>query len=162
MIIDTKRTILRQNLSNFIATIVFVLLMVLLLFIPFSDNLISGLDNKLLAIFMGISYVIYAFYKSFRNFNYIYFNDESDKIVLRYFSPNIFTSKKNSIEIPKREFAGYELQSFFLRYREKIILHRRMPKGIARYPAVSITALSMTERHEMLLSLEKLKKQKGL
>jgi hypothetical protein len=159
MILDIKKTILRQNLSNFIATIVFILAIVLLLFIPFSKDFIKGLDNNLLAIFMGMAYVIHAFYKSFRNYNYIYFNDESDKLVLRYFSPSLFTSKKNSIEIPKKEFAGYTIQSFFMGYREKITLQRRTAKGIASYPAVSITALSIIERHDLLIALEKVKQQ---
>jgi hypothetical protein len=159
MIIDIKRTILRQNLSTFIATIIFILLIVVLLFIPFSKDLIKGVDNNLLAVFMGTAYVFHAFYRSFRNYNYIYFNDESDKIVLRYFSPNLFTSKKNSIEIPKREFAGYMIQAFFMGYREKIILQRRTAKGIASYPAVSITALSMEERHDLLICLERIKQE---
>jgi hypothetical protein len=159
MIIDIKKTILRQNLSTFISTIIFILLIVVLLFIPFSKDIIKGVDNNLLAVFMGSAYVINAFYRSFRNFNYIYFNDESDKIVLRYFSPNLFTSKKNSIEIPKREFEGYTIQAFFLGYREKIILQRRTGKGIASYPAVSITALSVNERHDLLIALEKIKQQ---
>jgi hypothetical protein len=159
MILDIKKTILRQNLASFISTIVFVLLIVLLLFIPFSKDLIRGVDNNLLAVFMGSAYVIYAFYKSFRNYNYIYFNDESDKIVMRYFSSNLFTSRKNSIEIPKKEFAGYQIQAFFLGYRETIILQRRTSKGIASYPAVSITALSINERHDLLIALEKVKQQ---
>jgi hypothetical protein len=159
MIIDIKKTILRQNISSFIATVIFILLIVVLLFIPFSRDLIRGLDNNLLAVFMGTAYVIYAFYKSFRNYNYIYFNDESDKIVLRYFSPNLFTSKKNSIEIPKKEFAGYMIQQFFMQYREKIILQRRTSKGIASYPAVSITALSQQERNDLLIALEKVKRE---
>jgi hypothetical protein len=159
MIIDIKKTILRQNLGNFIATIIFILLIVVLLFIPFSKDLIKGVDNNLLAIFMGIAYVINALYKTFRNYNYIYFSDESDKIVLRYFSPNLFTSKKNSIEIPKKEFAGYTIQSSYMGYRENIILQRRTTKGIASYSAVSITALSINERHDLLITLEKIKQQ---
>jgi uncharacterized membrane protein YbhN (UPF0104 family) len=161
MIIDIKRTILRQNVSSFIATIVFILVIVLLLFVPFSNNLIKGLDNNQLAVTMIIVYIVYALFRSLRQFNYIYFNDESDKIVLRYFSPSLFTSKKNSIEIPRKEFAGYTLQSFFMGYREKLILQRRTPKGIASYPPVSITALSYKEKHDLLLSLEKLKQKKG-
>jgi hypothetical protein len=39
-----------------------------------------------------------------------------------------------------------------MRYRERLILLRRTNKGIARYPAVSITALSADERYALLLS----------
>jgi hypothetical protein len=159
MIIDIKRTIIRKNLGKLIALIVLVLVICGLLFIPFSKDLIRSLDNNLLAIFIAIAYVIYAFYESFRNYNYIYFSDESDKIVLRYFSPNIFTSKKNSIELPKKDFAGYKLDSIFMKYRETITLFRRTGKGLVKYPPVSITALSPEERYSMLFTLNKLKKE---
>jgi hypothetical protein len=157
MILDIKRTILRKNLATFLTTLIMLVAIVVLLFVPFDSSLIKGLSNTLPAAFVAVAYVIHAFYNTFRNYNYIYFTDESDKLVLRYFSPNIFTTKKNSIEIPKREFAGYELQSFFMRYREKLILLRRTGKGVARYPAVSITALSTDERYALLFTLTQLK-----
>ncbi|HJZ40148.1 MAG TPA: hypothetical protein VJ203_07265 [Bacteroidales bacterium] len=157
MILDIKRTILRKNLANLITTMVMLIAVVVLLFVPFHSDLIKGLSNNLLAMFFAVAYVINAFYNTFRNYNYIYFSDESDKLVLRYFSPNIFTSRKNSIEIPKKEFAGFELKSVFMRYREKLILHRRTGKGIAKYPEVSITALSADERYSLLFTLNQLK-----
>lgn len=159
MIIDIKRTILRKSLSKFIVLILLAILLCVLLFIPFQSDFIRGVDNSLLAIFFAVAYVIYAVYEAFRNYNYLYFSDESDKLVLRFFAPNFFTSKKNSIEIPKREFSGYTINSFFMGYREKIILTRRTPGGSASYPPVSITALSHEEKHDLLIALEKLKQQ---
>ena len=157
MIIDIKRTILRKSLSKFIVLIVLAILLCVLLFIPFQNDFIKNVDNSLLAVFIAVAYVIYVVYESFRNYNYLYFSDESDKLVLRFFAPNFFTSKKNSIEIPKREFSGYTIQSFFMGYREMIILMRRTSKGVASYPPVSITALNSNERHSLLITLEKLK-----
>jgi len=157
MIIDIKRTILRKSLSKFIVLIVLAILLCVLLFIPFQNDFIKGVNNSLLALFIAAAYVIYVVYESFRNYNYLYFSDESDKLVLRFFAPNFFTSKKNSIEIPKREFSGYTIQSFFMGYREKIILMRRTSSGIASYPPVSITALNNIEKHDLLITLEKLK-----
>jgi hypothetical protein len=159
MLLDIKKTIIRINLSNFIVTVVILIAIIILLFVPFKNDLIKGIDNNLLAIFVATAYVINVLYKNLRNYNYIYFSDESDKLILRYFSPNIFTSKKNSIEFQKKEFAGYELHSFFMRYREKLILLRRTGKGIARYPAVSITALNSDERHSLLVTLNQLKQK---
>jgi hypothetical protein len=158
MIIDLKKTILKKNLGRFISLILLGLFICGLLFIDFRRDLINGLSNSLLAIFCAIAYIMYAFYESFRNYNYIYFNDESDKIVLRYFSPNMFTSKKNSIEIPKKDFAGYSLHSFFMRYRETVTLFRNSGKGVAKYPPVSITALSNEERYALLFTLNQLNK----
>lgn len=159
MIIDIKRTILRKSLSKFIVLIILAISLCVLLFIPFQNNFIKNVDNSLLALFIAAAYFIYVVYESFRNYNYLYFNDESDKLVLRFFAPNFFTSKKNSIEIPKREFSGYTIQSFFMGYREKITLMRRTSSGVASYPPVSITALNNNEKNSLLLTLEKLKQQ---
>jgi uncharacterized membrane protein YbhN (UPF0104 family) len=159
MIIDIEKTIILKTKGKFIALIILVIVICGLLFIPFRRDLISGVDNYLLAIFVAAAYIIYAFYETFRNYNYIYFSDESDKIVLRYFSPAMFTSKKNSIEIPRKEFAGYKLTSFFMRYRENIILFRKSKKGIAKYPPVSITALSNEERYRLLFALNAVKQE---
>ena len=158
MIIDIKKTILKKNLGKLFALLFLVLVICLLLFLPVND-LFKGIKNSLLAIFFAFAYVIYAFYESFRNYNYIYFSDESDKIILRYFAPTYFTSKKNSIEIPKKEFAGYTLKSFFMRYRESIILLKRSGKGLAKYPPVSITALSPEERTTLLMTLNRIKRE---
>lgn len=158
MIIDIKKTIYRKNLGKLFALLFLVLVICLLLFLPVYD-LFKGIKNSMLAIFFAIAYVIYAFYESFRNYNYIYFSDESDKIVLRYFAPTYFTSKKNSIEIPKKEFAGYTLKSFFMRYRESITLIKRSGKGLAKYPPVSITALSPEERDSLLITLNRIKRE---
>jgi len=161
MILDISRTIIRKNLVNFISTLVFIILIILLLFVPIY-NIIKGVNNSLLAIFVATAYIIHAVYNTFRNYNYIYFNNETDKLILRYFSPKLFTSKKNSIEIPKNEFSGYKLHSFFMRYREKLILYHATKKGMASYPPVSITALSNAERHALLRSLDELdRKNKG-
>jgi hypothetical protein len=160
MIIDIDKTIIRRTKGKFIALLILVVVICVLLFVPFRRDLFNGLSNNLLAIFFAVSYMIFALYETFRNYFYIYYNDESDKIVLRYFSPALFTSKKNSIEIFKKDFAGYELKSFFMRYRENLILMKNTSKGIAKYPAVSITALSNEERYSLLSSLNALKKKK--
>ncbi len=153
MIIDIEKTIILKTKGKFIALIALVVVICVLLFIPFRKDFIKGMDNSLLGIFFAAAYFLYALYESFRNYQYIYYNDESDKIVLRYFSPTMFTSKKNSIEIPKKEFAGYKLNTFFMRYRESIILFRKSGKGVAKYPQVSITALKPSERESLLRSL---------
>ena len=103
---------MRKNLGKLFALLFLVLVICLLLFLPVYD-LFKGIKNSMLAIFFAIAYVIYAFYESFRNYNYIYFSDESDKIVLRYFAPTYFTSRKNSIEIPKKRICRIYAEIIF-------------------------------------------------
>ncbi len=156
MIIDIEKTIILKTKGKFVALVLLVVVICALLFIPFRINFIKGLDNTLLALFFAGAYVIYAFYESFRNYNYIYYNDDSDRLILRFFSTGVFTKTKNSIEIPKKEFNGYKLNSFLMGYRESIILFRKTSKGVAKYPAVSITALNGNQRNALLTSLNKL------
>lgn len=157
MIIDIEKTIILKTKGKFIALVLLVIVICALLFIPFRIDLIKGLDNTVLAIFFAGAYVLYAFYESFRNYNYIYFNDDTDRIILRYFSTGVFTKSKNSIEIPKKEFNGYKLNSFLMRYRESITLFRKTSRGVAKYPSVSITALNAHQRDAMLNALNRLR-----
>ena len=62
MIIDISRTIIRKNLANFITTVLFIILIILLLFVPL-NNVIKGISNNLLAIFVAMAYIIYAVYR---------------------------------------------------------------------------------------------------
>jgi len=156
MIIDIEKTIIQKTKGKFIALIVLIVVICGLLFIPFRNDLIRGLDNNLLAVFFAVAYLIYSLYESFRNYNYIFFSDESDRLVLRYFSTAMFVKTKNSIEIPRKEFAGYKLNSFLLKYRESIVLFRKTVKGVAKYPSVSITGLNSEQRSSLLVSLDKL------
>lgn len=156
MIIDISRTIIRKNLASLISAIVVTIMVVVLLIAPM-DDFLDDVPNSLIAVFLALAYVIYVLYNAFRNYNYIYYNDETDKLILRYFSPGVFSEKKNSIEFPKSEFADFKLISFFMGYREKLVLYRNTRKGLASYPPVSLTALSYIERAMLLRSLAELK-----
>jgi hypothetical protein len=161
MTIDIEKTIVVKTKGKFFALIILVLAICFLLFFPLNNDLIPGVSNSILAIIVASCYIIYSVYESFRNYNYIYFNDDSDKIVLRYFTHAFFTTKKNAIEIPKKDFAGYKVNSVFMKYRESIVLYRSSGKGVAKYPPVSITALNNAQRFDMLKSLNDLWKKNG-
>jgi hypothetical protein len=157
MEIDIQRTILKKNLRAFIIAIIFVVFITLLLITYIYEDQLFGLTKYHLAILFASVYVIYMLFNTLRQFHYIYFSDAGERIVLRYFPMGAFTYKKNAIEIGKNEFIGYEITKQLFGFREKLILKARTGKGVAKYPAVSITALNKKEKESLIQALDRLK-----
>jgi len=157
MVIDIQRTILRKNLRAFIMAIVFVLVILLLLLTYIYEDQLFGLTNYHLAIIIAGSYVVYMLFNTLRRYYYVYFSDDNDKIIMRYFPTTMFTHKKNSIEIAKRDFAGYEKEKWLFGFRERITLMVHTPRGTAKYPSVSLSALTRKEKEILYKVLDMLK-----
>ncbi|MBN2275463.1 MAG: hypothetical protein JXR41_07720 [Bacteroidales bacterium] len=158
MIIDIQRTILRKNLRAFILAIVFILIILLLLLTYLYEDQLFGLSNYHIAIIIAGIYVLYMLFNTLRQYYYVYFSDDNDKIILRYFPTSFFTHKKNAIEIPKKDFIGYEKKRWLFGFRENIILMVQTPRGIAKYPSVSLTALNKKEKESLYRALDRLKR----
>jgi len=86
---------------------------------------------------------------------YVSYNDQGDTLVIRYYPNSIFTSRKNSIEIPKQQFVKYELKPFFLKSQQYMILHQNFRGKVVAYPRISLSALDKQDLEKMLLSLDK-------
>ena len=69
-------------------------------------------DTTWTLILVGI-YLVIAFMPMVLNYQYIYFSDEGENIVFRYFTAGIVGGKKNSVEINKRSFSGYKIETRF-------------------------------------------------
>ncbi len=159
MTIDIRRTVIKKKLRSFFTTIIVILVIVLILFTNVYNEELLNVDKVLLTLIIAGLYILAILFNVIRDFNYIYYNDEGDKIVFRYFSLSVFTQKKNSIEIPKRSFAGYKLEKSFIGLKEKLILLQQHQNRIARYPAVSITALDSRQKKNIINSLNKFSKR---
>jgi hypothetical protein len=157
MEINIQRTILKKYLQAFILAIVVVVFISILLITYLYEDQLFGLTKYHLVIIFASSYLLYIIFNALRQFHYIYFSDAGDRIVLRYFPIGLFTSKKNSIEIGKNEFAGYEIHKQWFGIREKLILKAKTGKGMAKYPPVSITALNSKEKESLFKALDRLK-----
>ncbi len=155
MTIDIRRTVIKKKLRSFFTSILVLLIIVLVLFTNVYKEEMLKIDKVLLTVIIAGLYILTILFNVIREFNYIYYSDDGEKIVFRYFSLSVFTQKKNSIEIPKRLFAGYKLEKSFIGLREKIVLLQQLENRIARYPAVSITALDSRQKKSIIDSLNK-------
>jgi K+ transporter len=155
MIIDIKRTVIRKKLRSFYIAIAVILIIVLVLFANLFNEDAIKISKALMIVIIIAVYLLFIIFNMLRDFNYIYFNDEGDKLVLRYFSLSILAQKKNSIEIPKRSFAGYKIEKSFAGLKERLILLQQLERKIAKYPAVSITSLTSEQKSDIVSSLDR-------
>jgi hypothetical protein len=109
-------------------------------------------DTAWTLILVGI-YLLIAFLPMYLNYQFIFFSDEGEKIVFRYFTAGVVGGKKNSVEINKNAFSGYKTESRFFGRIQSITLFQKFNEGIAKYPPVYISALTREEREKVFKSL---------
>lgn len=155
MKIDNKRNTYRIWVSRLIMTVVFALIIVVLIFVPWFDDPEAQFTKYhiiilIAAIYLGINVINYL-----KKPYFISYSDQGEKIIVRYYPVSMFTSKKHSIEIPKEQFVKYELSPFLFKTQHYLILHQNFRGKVAKYPQISISALDKEDRENMLQSLDK-------
>jgi hypothetical protein len=127
--------------------------------IVYAANLIKfpllGLSDTVWTLMLVAVYLVIAFIPMLRNFQFVFYSDEAENIVFRYFFAGIVGGKKNSVSIAKKSFAGYKTESKYFGLSDSIILFQKMGQGIAKYPPVYISALSRDQRNKLFESLNK-------
>ncbi|MBN2610740.1 MAG: hypothetical protein JXB00_04210 [Bacteroidales bacterium] len=154
MIIDIRKTVLRRNVRSFFTTIIFLVAIAMFLVSDLLSYEIMGVKKYNYAIALAAVYIGLVFYNAFRNYHYIYYNDEGEKIILRFFSLGYFTRKKSSIELRRKDFAGFMVEKEFFGLRENLVIFQKTANRAAKYPPVSLTALTKDEKSKMLGSLK--------
>lgn len=98
-------------------------------------------------------FLVITFLPLILNYQYVYYSDEGESIIFRYFTTGIIEGNKNSIEINKRTFSGFTLEKRFFGLSQSITLYQRIKKDVAKYPPVFISALKRDDRERILKSL---------
>jgi hypothetical protein len=157
MIIDLQHTVIRTQLRRFITLIVFVIIIIFVLLLGDQRVIHLGLTKYQWAIVVATLYFGSSLIESVLNYNYIYYSDDGEFIIFRYFSMSFFNNKKNAIQIPKEHFLGYKIVNILSGYKKTIILYQDFNGREAKYPAVNISALTREQRDVMLKSLDRYK-----
>ena len=155
MKLDNQRNTYRIWLSRLVMTIVFTLIILGIVFLPWFDETEFWLTKYHVAIFISAIYIIVNWVNYMKRPYYVSYNDQGDMLVVRYYPNSIFTSRKHSIEIPKQQFVKYELKPFFFGSQHWLILHQNFRGKVVAYPRISLSAMDKEDREKMLLSLDK-------
>jgi len=153
MTFDNSKTIISLRIRFFVVTVLFLTFLVLTYFAKVIKYPVLGMgDTAWTLIFVAI-FVIITFYPMVLNYQYISYSDEGEDIILRYFSSGMISGRKNSVEINKRTFTGYEVNSKFFGLMQSLVLFQKIKDRTAKYPPVFITSLKKEEKAKLIQSL---------
>jgi len=136
-------------------TMVFALVILVLIFVSWFDDLDSGITKYHMIILISSVYLLINLVNYLKRPYFVSYNDQGEMIVVRYYPISMFTSRKNSIEIPKKQFVKYELQPFLFRTQHKLVLIQNFRGKEAKYAPISLSALEKEDRRKLIQSLEK-------
>jgi hypothetical protein len=153
MTFDNSGTIIGLRLRGFAATIIFLVYIVLIYVGRVIRFPLAGIEESTATITLAGVYLFIIFFPLFMKKNYIYYSDDGDNIVIKYFYAGMIARKKNSIVINKKTFAGYEKDKGFMGIFPSIIITQRIKQGIAKYPPICISSLKRKEKEKIFSSL---------
>jgi hypothetical protein len=153
MTFDNSKTIISLRIKIFTATV----LLLVYLALAYAGKLIKfpllGLNDIIWTLILVAIWLIFAFFPMFLNYQYVFFSDDGEELVFRYFSAGIVGGKKNSVRINKKTFAGYKTDSEYFGLSKCIILFQKIGNGIAKYPPVFISALTKEQKGNLFSKL---------
>jgi hypothetical protein len=150
MTFDNSKTIISLRIKLFGATVIILAYIVLTYIAKMIKYPLLGMSDTSWTLILVALYLAFAFMPMFLNYQYIYFSDDGENIVFRYFPAGIVGGKKNSIEINKRSFSGFRSEGRFFGLIQSITLYQKFQEGIAKYPPVYISAISRDERNKII------------
>ncbi len=111
--------------------------------------------NETYALLVLAGGVLFVYFTA-RRYMYLEYDDEGEKIVLRYFKLIPVAIDHHAIEIPRRQLVRMEVKSAWAGYRQELILFVKTKNGVMKYPPVSISILEAGQRKDFLERLNSL------
>jgi hypothetical protein len=155
MKVDNQRNTYRIWLSRLIMAIVFTLAIIVIIFLPWFESRYFGINKYHVIIAIALIYILINVVNYLKVPYYVYYSDQGEMIVMRYYQMSLFTNRKHSIEIPKKQFIKFELEPFLLGTQQKIILYQHFRNRVAKYPPVSLSAVDKEDRQKIIASLSR-------
>lgn len=153
MTLDNSKTIINFRIKLFGATVVFIAYIILAYFSKTIKFPMLGLSDTAVTLILVAVYLLFAFLPMILNYQFVFFTDENEKIIFRYFNAGLTGGKKNSVEIDKVSFAGYKTETSMFGMIKSIVLFQKFREGVAKYPPIFITALTKEERSKIFKAL---------
>jgi hypothetical protein len=154
MTFDNSKTIIGFRIRLFFVTLIALAWIAIVYLIKLIKFPLLGIDDGIWTLAVIILWAIVAFMPMIRNFQFVFFSDDGENIVFRYFNAGITGGKKNSVEINKRAFAGYATETKMMGLSRSITLYQQVGQGTAKYPPLHITALNKDQRNKLFHALD--------
>lgn len=147
MIINNKKRIVKLKRIFFLGSIVIILAAVLFFLIELYGAAL---------ICVGVLSLWYLYFHV-ADYQYIEFNMQNEKIILRYYkSIKVGSTKFNEIEFSQNMLRKVIFEDSVFGKKSDLILVIKTKRGIAEYPTVSLSAVNKADRQRMAKALNDL------
>jgi hypothetical protein len=160
MKIDNQRNIYRIWLRKMVFTIVFTASIVAVMFLNIFDQPESPITKYHLVIAIAVIFIVISVIGVLKTPYYFFFHDSGEMLIFRYYPVGIFNSKKNSVQIPKKQFVKFETTKFFFGMEEKLVLYQHYRNKVAKYPPISLSAVNKADREKLKNTLQRYRTRK--
>lgn len=157
MVIDTKEISSRVKLGSMLVVLLLVIIVVLDLIPDVHRIVFFWAKNHILEYLCVVAFVLFEAYLFARKFNYINYNSDGFKIILKYTSLGMMSAGNFKLEIPKKDFVDVEVQKSWFGLRKTILIYVKSPQGIAKFKPISVAILSSKELNDMIEDLNTFK-----
>lgn len=149
MKIENSAFVVRERKLMYLSTISLTILIPIIFLAEFFDTPVLGINREFYIIDIALLYILLHLYRHWLNLNFIEVVTEDSKLIFRYYSLRIFSAKHKSIEIPLSDFIGFEIATSFKGLKKSLILFQKMKGKKAKYPPISISALTKEQVVEL-------------
>ncbi len=154
MTFDNSKTIISVRIRLFAVTVVLLAYLILAYVSKFLKFPLLGMSDTAWTVILSLFWVFLVILPMILNYQFVFFSDDTEKIIIRYFNAGIVGGRKNSVEIDKRAFAGYKIEKKIFGLSSSLTLFQKFSEGVAKYPPVHISALTREERLKLLKVLD--------
>ncbi|MDR3093995.1 MAG: hypothetical protein LBU62_05055 [Bacteroidales bacterium] len=148
MVVDTKEEASTLWRTKIFVVAVFIGLVFAVVLVDWNTTLQMLLVGIFSLIFLGFYWHQYKM-----EYSYFYFSNNGKNLVFRFYSLRNLHGKPKSIEIAKLNFYKYDITTAFFDKKEYLILYQKTPKGIAKYPPISLTLLNRNQKTDLKRAL---------
>jgi hypothetical protein len=153
MTLNNGKSVINLKIVRRISIIIFLALLILIYASRTIKFPLLGMDKLAWTMLILVVFLLIIFIPVVLNYQYVNYSDEGEKIIFRYYSAGIIPGNKNSVEINKTTFSGFKLEKKLFGLSQSITLYQRLQEGVAKYPAIYISALKRKEKAGILQSL---------
>ena len=153
MTIDNGKSVIDQKILKRTVIILYLAFLVLSLAANIIKFPLLGMSKTVWLILATVVFLIIILIPVILNYQYIYFSDEGNMLIFRYYSTGLMPGNKNSVEIEKKSFSGFTIDKSLFGLIQSVTLYQRMKEGVAKYPPIHISALKPRVREEIIKTL---------
>lgn len=155
MTIENSDAVIRIQMQKRIFAILIALPIALFYATNLGDYLygLTGVSRQILSFVLLGLYLSFYIYHIIIKSSYLYYSDENSRVVIRFYLLNPFNSKKNSYEIPKKQFVKFRLKKSLYNLREEVFVYQNISGTVAQYPPFSLSSLTNSQKQKLIKSL---------